>query len=206
MDSAKRLRTVTVLMAALCVSCTYLKRFAYEGWGRDKWQRPDKVIESLQIHPGDQVADLGAGGGYFTFRLAKAVGPSGHVYAVDVDKGLLDYIAGRAREGADNVSVILAKYEDPLLPEGAVDLIFTSNTYHHLEDRVVYFRNAHKYLRTGGRVAIIEHAGKGWFDRWFGHWTSSETIRAEMEEAGYRLQHEFTFLPRQFFLVFTAAS
>jgi predicted methyltransferase len=207
MDSANRLRTVVVMLATFYPGCTYIKRFAYEGWGRDKWQQPDKVIESLQIHPGDQVADLGSGGGYFTFRLAKAVGPSGHVYAVDVDEGLLDYIARRARdESADNVSIILAKYEDPLLPEDGVDFVFTSNTYHHLEDRIVYFRNALKYLRTGGRVAIVEHAGKGWFDRWFGHWTSSETIRAEMEAAGYRLQREFTFLPRQFFLVFTAAS
>jgi arsenite methyltransferase len=201
----RRLQAAAAI-AAFCAGCTQLKRFAYEGWGRDKWQQPEKVIASLQLQPGACVADLGSGGGYFTFRLAKAVGPTGHVYAVDVDQGLIDYIADRARdEGADNISVILAKYEDPLLPEGGVDLIFTSNTYHHLEERVVYFRNARKYLRPEGRVAIIELAGKGWFDSWFGHWTSSETIRAEMEAAGYHLQHEYTFLPRQFFLVFTTS-
>jgi ubiquinone/menaquinone biosynthesis C-methylase UbiE len=158
----------------------------------------------LELKPGDRVADLGSGGGYFTFLLAKAVGPTGHVYAVDVDRGLIDYVAERAGdEGFKNVSVILAKYDDPLLPEAGVDLIFTSNTYHHLEDRVAYFRNARKYLRAEARVAIVELAGKGWFDSWFGHWTSSETIRTEMEAAGYRLQREHTFLPRQFFLIFT---
>jgi len=73
-------------------------------------------------------------------------------------------------------------------------------------NRVAYFRNARKYLRPEGRVAIVEHAGKGWFDSWFGHWTSNETIRAEMEAAGYGLQREYTFLPRQFFLVFTPAT
>lgn len=203
----KRLQVATVLVVAFCAGCTQLKRFAYEGWGRDKWQQPDRVIQSLQIQPGERVADLGSGGGYFTFRLAKAVGPTGQVYAVDVDKGLNDYIAGRARdEGFANISVILAKYDDPSLPVDGVDLIFTSNTYHHLENRVAYFRNARKYLRPGGGVAIIELAGKGWFDSWFGHWTSAATIREEMEAAGYRLQHEFTFLPRQFFLVFETAS
>jgi len=206
-DARKRLQIATAVIAAFCAGCTQLKRFAYEGWGRDKWQKPDEVIRSLQLQPGNRVADLGSGGGYFTFRLAKAVGPSGHVYAVDVDEGLNAYIAGRARdEGFNNVDVILAKYDDPLLPAAGVDLVFTSDTYHHLENRVAYFRNARKYLRPGGRVAIIEFAGKGWFDSWFGHWTPSETIRTEMEAAGYRLQQEFTFLPRQFFLVFATPS
>ncbi len=206
MASAKRLRTAAVLVVAFCAGCTQLKRCAYEGWGRDNWQQPDQVVQSLQLRPGDRVADLGSGGGYFTFRLAKAVGPTGRVYAVDVDAGLNDYIAGRARDdGIDNVGVILAKYDDPLLPESGVDMIFTSNTYHHIEHRSAYFRNARKYLRSGGRVAIIEYAGKGWFDSWFGHWTPSATIRAEMEAAGDHLQQEFT-LPQQFFLVFETAS
>jgi arsenite methyltransferase len=201
-----RLRVATVLAVAFCAGCTQLKRFAYEGWGRDKWQKPDEVIEALQLRPGDRVADLGSGGGYFTFRLAKAVGPTGHVYAVDVDAGLNDYIAARAHdEGFNDISVILAKYDDPLLPAGGVDMIFTSDTYHHLEDRMAYFRNARKYLRPDGRVAIIELAGKGWFSSWFGHWTSSATIREEMEAAGYQLQHEYAFLPEQHFLVFTVA-
>ena len=203
---AMRPQVIAAVIITLCAGCTQFKRFAYEGFGRDKWQQPDRVIQSLQLRPGDAVADLGSGGGYFTFRLAKAVGPSGHVYAVDVDDGLLDYIARRARdEGADNVSVVRAQYDDPLLPAHGVDLIFTSDTYHHLTERAAYFRNARRYLRPDGRVAIIELAGKGWFDRWFGHWTPSETIRAEMEAAGYRQQQEFTYLSRQFFLVFAPA-
>jgi arsenite methyltransferase len=203
MTVARRLGVVTIVLTALCAGCTQLKRCAYEGWGRDKWQQPDLVIQSLQLQPGDRVADLGSGGGYFTFRLAQAVGPTGHVYAADVDAGLNEYIAKRARdEGAENITVVLAEYDDPRLPDAGVDLIFTSNTYHHIENRSDYFRNARKYLRPGGRVAIIEYAGGGWFDRWFGHWTASATIRAEMEAAGYPLQQELTFLPRQSFLIF----
>ncbi len=201
-----RLQAATILVVAFCAGCTQCKRFAYEGFRRDRWQHPEQVVQSLGIRAGDHVADLGSGGGYFTFRLAKAIGPSGRVYAIDVDAGLNDYVAARAREdGLDNVAVILAKYDDPLLPEGGVDLLFTSNTYHHIEHRAAYFSNARKYLRPGGRVAIVEYAGKGWFDSWFGHYTSSETIRGEMEAAGYRLQQEFDFLPRQHFLVFAAA-
>src|SRR5574341_1008495 len=78
---------LAVLMA-LTGGCTDLKRFSYEGFGRDGWQRPEEVLRAVGVRPGDHVADLGSGGGYFTFRLAKAVGPTGKVYAVDVDKGL----------------------------------------------------------------------------------------------------------------------
>jgi ubiquinone/menaquinone biosynthesis C-methylase UbiE len=170
---------------------------------RARWQQPEAVIKSLSIQPGHRVADLGAGGGYFTFRLADAVGPTGKVYAVDVDKGSLDYIARRAEEqGYANVETILAKYDDPLLPAGGVDLIFTCDTYHHLEDRTDYFASTARYLRPGGRIAIIDLNGSSWFAKLFGHWTSKETIRSEMEAAGYRLNGDFDFLSRQNFQVF----
>src|SRR5215218_8079306 len=72
------------------------KRFAYSGFGRDRWQQPDRVVAELGLGPGDRVADLGAGGGYFTFRLARAVGPSGVVYAVDTDRDMPAALAARA--------------------------------------------------------------------------------------------------------------
>jgi cyclopropane fatty-acyl-phospholipid synthase-like methyltransferase len=126
------------------------------------------------------------------------------VYAGDVNKNNLDYIARRAKEqGYSNVEVILAKYDDPLLPEDGVDLIFTCNVYHHLKDRVDYFESAARYLRPDGRVAIIDLAGNSWIHRVFGHWTSQETSRSEMEAAGYQLTNKFDFLSRQTFQVFT---
>src|SRR3990172_10180428 len=109
-------------LAFLAGACTQLKRCAYEEIGRDEWQQPERVVEALALEPRSRGADLGAGGGYFTFRLARAVGPAGRVYAVDVDEGLNDYVASRARdEGLANVGVILAKYDDPLLPPAGVD-------------------------------------------------------------------------------------
>ena len=163
------------------------------------------MIGSLDIQRGDRVADLGAGGGYFTPRLAEAVGPSGRVYAVDVDEDMLEHVIKRtAEEGHSNVEAVLAAYHDPLLPESGVDLIFTSNTYHHLENRTTYFDQAKRYLRPGGRVAIIEHKRSGWFQKLFPHYTRAEVIRSEMQAAGYRLEHEYDFLERQSFLVFAA--
>ena len=200
----KSARSFILLVVLLLAGCTSLKRCAYEGFDRDEWQKPDEVIRKLAIRPGDRIADLGSGGGYFTFRLARATGPTGKVYAVDVDEGMNDYVANRARqEGHSNIEVILAKPDDPLLPESGVDIIFTTNTYHHLENRPAYFANASKYLRRDGRIAIIDFSGKQWFALFGGHYTPAEVIKREMKEAGYVLQREFDFLPKQYFLVFS---
>ncbi len=192
-----------MLLTLLFAGCTSLKRCAYEGINRDEWQKPDEVIRVLGIGPGDLIADVGSGGGYFTFRLARATGPSGKVYAVDVDADMNSYIANRARdEGVANIEVILAKPDDPLLPPPGVDLLFITNTYHHLDNRRAYFAKASKYLRGGGRVAIIEFSDNSWFATFNSHHTSKDTIKKEMSEAGYKLEREFDFLPKQNFLVF----
>ncbi len=200
----RRLLTALLVFFTLA-GCTRLKQCAYEGVGRDEWQKPDEVIRALAIKRGDRVADLGSGGGYFTFRLANAVGPEGKVYAVDVDKGLNEALARRAKdEGYSNVEAILAKADDPLLPS-TVDLIFTSNTYHHLENRARYFANVKKYLKPGGRVAIVEFNGAGWFES-MGHHTPKDVILGEMKEAEYVMKQDYGFLPRQHFLIFSVAN
>jgi len=194
-----------VLCFCLVAGCSKLKQWVYQGIDRDQWQQPDKVIAALQIKPGAEVADLGAGGGYFTFYLAKAVGPTGKVYAVDVDQGTNELIAQRAKKDRiNNVVTILAKPNDPLLPESGVDLIFTSNTYHHFDDRVVYFTNLRKYLKPAGRIAIVDYDRRAWLEGLLRHYTPSEFIKREMEQAGYALQQELRFLDRQSFLIFTA--
>ncbi|MEW6248240.1 MAG: methyltransferase domain-containing protein [Nitrospirota bacterium] len=167
---------------------------------RDAWQQPKTVIQALSIAPGSRVADLGAGGGYFTWRLAEAVGPEGKVYAVDVDETALRLIEQeRAQRGVANVELVRATPTDARLPVAGVDLIFTCNTYHHLPDRTAYFQSLARALRPGGRIAVIEYKDSGWL---FGHATPKETVLREMEAAGYRLIREFDFLPKQHFLVF----
>ena len=201
---SKALGLALVAGLVFLASCTALKRYAYEGFGRDGWQKPDEVVAALALRAGDRVADLGSGGGYFTFRFSKAVGPTGKVYAVDVDSEMLDYVAGRAKEdGSRNIETVAARYDDPLLPESGVDLIFTSNVYHHIANRVKYFADAARYLRPGGRIAIVDFDGRHWSAGFVGHYTPVEVIKKEMEEAGYRLEQEFDFLDRQSFLVFS---
>jgi arsenite methyltransferase len=185
-----------------------LKRWAYEGWGRDGWQQPDRVLAALEVQPGQRIADIGSGGGYFTYRFARAVGPEGQVYAVDIDAEMNDYVEKRAAElGLANIETILAETDDPLLPDDGVDLIFVCNTYHHLGDRTEYFRRVRRYLRPGGRLAIVDfRRDSNFLIRWGGHYTEPETLRQELEAAGYRVVAEHDFLSRQHFLVFAAVA
>lgn len=188
-------------LALVAAGCTPIKRFAYDGFGRDGWQKPDEVVAALALRPGDRVADLGAGGGYFTFRLADAVGPSGRVFAVDVDEGLLAYLADRARdEGRTNVETVLAGYDDARIPPPGVDLVFTCNTFHHLEDRSAYFARLRASLRPGGRVAIVDFTPEG--VPFGAHGTAPATVVAELEAAGFALVATHGFLEDQSFLVF----
>jgi arsenite methyltransferase len=169
---------------------------------RDEWQQPKAVIQALDLQPGAHVADLGAGGGYFTFWLAEAVGPKGRVYAVDSDDDSVRYLDRELRARAiENVELILATPGDPRLPPQGVELIFICNTYHHLADRVPYFRSLARALTHGGRVAIIDFKSETWTG-WLGHGTGKDAMRREMEAAGYRLVRDFDFLVKQHFLIF----
>lgn len=201
-------RTAALL---LCVGilggCGPFKRFLYEGSSRDEWQQPERVIAALGIRSGDRVADLGSGSGYFTLRLARAVGPDGRVYAVDVDEDMNEYLRERvAKAGLANVDVVLGRFDDPLLPDGGVDLVLIVDTYHHLENRPAYFRNLRRDLEPGGRVAVIDYDGrKGWFVRLMEHTTPREELLREMAEAGYEVAEEFDFIDRQSFVIFQPA-
>lgn len=176
-----------------------------EGTGRDRWQKPDEVVRALAIAPGARVADIGSGRGYFTFRFARAAGAAGKVYAVDIDDEVLRVLRERAeREGVANIETILAKPDDALLPAGGVDLIFLCNTYHHISNRVDYFRRVRTALAPGGRLAVVELRGEGWLARRAGHSTSREAMRAELEAAGFRLAEQHDFLGSQHFLIFVA--
>lgn len=198
--------TLLLGSAVLVAGCSPDARArAYGGEGRDPWQQPGRVVAALEIAPGDVVADLGAGGGYFTFRLADAVGPEGRVYAVDVAEDMNERLARIAADrGADNVEVVLAAFDDPKLPR-EVDLIFTSNSYHHIEDRPDYFRRAAQYLGEGGRVAVLDFKQEGFFQFFFRHASDDELVKREMSEAGYVLTADHDWLERQHLLVFAVA-
>ncbi|MDP8958294.1 MAG: class I SAM-dependent methyltransferase, partial [Actinomycetota bacterium] len=123
----------------------------------------------------------------------------------DTDRDMPSSLSERAvREGVGNVVGLDAPPEDPDLPE-PVDLIFLSNTYHHIPDPPRYFARTARYLRPAGRVAVIEAERKG-LHRVFGHATPPEVIRSALQTAGYAVVVEHDFLPRQSFLLFEFSS
>ncbi len=203
----RALAALALLPLLLSLGCGAIKRWAYAGGDRDRWQRPEEVIQLLGIKPGDHLADLGAGGGYFTYPLAEATGPDGIVYAIDVDPDMTRYLEEHSREiGADNVRVVLAASDDPSIPDASIDLLFTCNTYHHLKDRVTYFERAQRLLRPGGRVAIIEYEEEGGFQVLSPHATPKDVILWELTRAGYRLERDYGLLEKQTFLIFSIDS
>ena len=200
--------SLILIVVSLVSGCTAFKQCAYEGSSRDGWQQTDVVIASLGLAPGARVADIGAGSGYFTRPLARAVAPGGKVYAVDVDADMNERLRGQlADEGIENVEIVLGDYDDPKLPDGGVDLVFTSNAFHHIEDRPAYFRNLKQDLAPGGRVAIVDYDGrKGTFVRWVGHYTEKDVLLEEMRQAGYQVEKDHDYLDRQSFVVFSPRS
>ena len=170
----------------------------YQEPDRYTWQYPERVVKALELKPDMTVADLGSGTGYFTFRLAEAVGEGGTVYAVDISEEMNASIDKQAiTKQADNVQTLLAVEHDPLIPE-KVDLIFSVNAYHHLKDRAAYFKNAARYLKPGGQVAIIDFREGA-----FKHFTKRRILLEEFKAAGYALDKAHGFLPRQNFFIFS---
>ncbi|MBI2817093.1 MAG: methyltransferase domain-containing protein [Acidobacteria bacterium] len=124
---------------------------------RIKSQKIDEVLAVLNLKPGMVVADLGAGSGIFARPMAKAVGPKGKVYAVDIDKGLLDYINERAKkENVNNIVTVLGEYSDPKIPKKDVDLAFFNDVLHHIENRATYLKALARYIKPTGQVVIVE--------------------------------------------------
>jgi SAM-dependent methyltransferase len=175
-----------------------------EGPDRDGWQKPDQIMDSIGIADGAAVADLGAGGGWFTIRLARRVGPNGLVYAEDIQRQMIEAIGRRvSREGLHNVRTVLGTPEDPHLPPETLDAILIVDTYHEMDDPVALLRNATLALKPQGRIGIVDFKRDG-----FGpgpaleERVDPETITRDATSAGLRLLQRPSFLPYQFLMVF----
>ena len=193
-------------LLALVLSFTGCAELTYQQMNdpsRDAWQKPQGVVEKLSITPGARIADLGAGGGYFTWHLSKATGSRGTVYAVDIEESAINMIFKEmVSRGTPNVRPVRAESHDPRLPE-PVDLVFSCNVYHDLQDRIDYFRFLASSLRPGGRVAILDYHPRGFLSGMFGHRIAKEEVRREMEAAGYLLIHDYDLIDRQHFQIFS---
>jgi ubiquinone/menaquinone biosynthesis C-methylase UbiE len=176
-----------------------------EGPDRDAWQRPDQVMDALRIYDGNVVADLGAGGGWFTVRLARRVGPNGRVYAEDIQPQMIESINRRVeREGLQRrVITKLGTAFDPDLPAGALDAVLIVDTYHEMEEPIVLLRNLAKSLKPDGRIGIVGFTSEGGGpgppleDR-----VDPQRVINNAQEAGLRLTSRERFLRYQYMLVF----
>ena len=180
----------------------YSRRF--DDPARDDWQMPERVIAALDIAEGERVADIGAGTGYFSVRLAEQT-PARTIYAVDVEPAMVEHVRERAAgAGLRQVVGVVAEPSSPNLPE-PVDVALIVNTYHHIPDRVGYFAALRESLAPGVRLAIVDYqkgaAGGGPPDEFR---FEPEEIDDELDRAGYAPLARHDFLPRQNFLVYTA--
>jgi ubiquinone/menaquinone biosynthesis C-methylase UbiE len=170
---------------------------------RAAWQRPDEVVRALGLRPGDTVGEIGAGPGYFTLRLARAVGPSGRVLAVDVVPELMAVLRQRLEAaGLGNVTPILAEPRDPHLPEAGCDLVLVVDSFHHFPDGTAYLRGLASRLRPGGRIVNLDfHKREMPVGPPVENKVSREEFLAAAQEAGLAVVEEKDFLPYQYFLV-----
>ena len=168
--------------------------------------KADQILEKLALKPGQIIADIGSGGGYFTYRFAKAVGEKGQVYAVDTNQEFLSYIKKQATEqGLTNVVTMHTVSEHPDLPKHTFDYIFLRNVTHHLPNRVEYFQRLKETLKPDGKIVIIEYDGrKGFFSfhKIHRHFVPRSILLDEMKQAGYSLQNSYNFLSEQSFQIF----
>jgi len=168
---------------------------------RDAWQMPDKVLAALQLKPGQSVADLGAGTGYFSVRLAKlSVAPK--VFAADIELSMVAYLQSRAqREALPNLIPVQAAETSPNLPE-PVDLILIVDTYHHLTDRPAYLQKLAGALKPGGRLAIVDFRKGGPMGPPDEFRFTKDELVTELKTGGFELTATHDFLPNQMFLIF----
>ena len=172
---------------------------------RVKGLRIEKVIDRLRLEPESVVADIGAGTGVFSLPLASALSPAGKLYAVEVDQGLVDHIAERARNaGATNLVPVLGEFGDPALPKRDLDLAFFHDVLHHVEDRLAYLKNLARYLKPDGRIAVIERTGvHRRRDQRHMQMTKDE-VTGWMEDAGFEPAEEyFMFGDQKWFVVYS---
>ena len=167
----------------------------------------DEVVSRIGLQPGELVADMGAGTGIFSVSLARAVGPTGTVLAMEVDPGFLPMIEQKAvAGGVQNIQTVLGEFQDPKLPRRDVDVAFFHDVIHHIEGRQAYIQSTARYLGPGSRMVVVDYHG--------GHPRAPHQDQPEllitlaevtewMAAAGYEMTQEFDLFEEKFFVVFT---
>jgi ubiquinone/menaquinone biosynthesis C-methylase UbiE len=176
---------------------------------REEYQQKKRVLEALDLRSGQYVVDVGAGSGYFTIPIARIIGPRGTLLATDIKQEMLDYIKRRSKiEQLDNIELLLAKPDDPMLPPGKADLILMVDVYHYIKERTAFGEKLREGLAPGGRLVVIDFIPKPWEERPWGpppsQRLSEETLSADLARAGLKVVEKYDFISEQFFVVYEA--
>ena len=182
----------------------WIQRF--EDPARAEWQKPDLVVEMLDLKPGMNVADIGGASGYFTRRLAKKVMPGGVALLVDIQSHFFPYVIQRSQEEKQyNLFTVQALADDPRLPEASIDLILIVDTLHHIEGRPAYYQKLVKSLRGKGRVVVVDFkkdaeipVGPKPAMR-----LRDSDVKKELEEAGFQVEVDNETLDYQYIITAT---
>lgn len=168
---------------------------------RDAWQKPQEILDALHLEQTSTLADVGAGTGYFSVRIAKRL-PKGKIFAADIEPDMVLYLGKRAQhEHLTNLVPVQASADAADLPE-PVDIILVVDTYHHIGNRIEYFAKLRPSLRHAGRLAIIDFKADSPGGPPAQYRVSPERVTQELNAAGYSLMETLRFLPRQYFLIF----
>jgi predicted methyltransferase len=173
----------------------------FEEPGRDQKLQINRVMDTLKLRPGSNVADIGAGGGWFSVRAARRVSPGGTVFAEDINPHAVDAIHDRAlRENLPNIAAVLGTPDDPKLPANSLDAALMLRVYHEVAHPPTLLANLHAAMKPGGLFGVIDHPGNG-----ADHGINPEVVRSEVERSGFRLVAQYDFTKgdqNDYFLVF----
>ena len=187
-------------LVTTCFSQEERQKFFNDLAGSPEWQ-PDQVIETLAIEKGWHIGDLGAGGGYYTYRFAEETGPKGKVFAADINQ---EYLVGIEKNASDkgfrNVQIILSTSDDSQFENNSLDLIFTRNTFHHIDNKNQYMTKLAQKLKPHGKIALIDYKKEASYGP-VGHNVTRDEILSSLEDTGLVVEREYDFLEKQYFYV-----
>jgi len=170
---------------------------------REDEEAPSKAIDLLELKPGMAVADIGAGSGYYSSRIAKRVGPTGHVYATDIQPGMIDILERRIKqEGLTNVTTVLGAADDPKLPPKSIDLAIMVDVYHELQQPQIFLQRLKDAFKPGGRLVLLEFRKEDpKIPILEVHKMSVAEVDQEMKAEGYEIDKVIEGLPWQHLIV-----
>ena len=196
----RRLRTLVRIFITLLLASAFA---CAQDRGRDSWQQPDAIMDSLEIKAGMVIGEAGAGDGYFTFHLARRVGYEGMVYANDIDEDALEKLQERMkRENVNNIETILAEADDPMFPREKLDMVIMMNVFHHIENPDEWMKNVVPSMKPGAPMVFIE-TDPDKRSSWRNHFLTKKEILDRMGKTRFTLVRMIDFLERDTIYLFS---